>query len=172
MVMLLHISPATLRWPLLNSSWKRRWPQGEGCNCLPTYDLLSAIPGGTLRHFVLPIPLSKHRNLSSLLARYLKKILSRLSWEDQILPSPSSPATPPPSLLPINSEQRTKVLHLWEGQDSIQTPLCLHRAWYNAATEVTDVMMYSILETQQKMETFSTGNRVLKIWLNPKTVHP
>lgn len=171
MVTLLHISPATLRGPLLTSSWKGRWPQGEGSNSLPTYGLLSAVPGGTLRHFVLPIPLSKHRNMSSLLAHYLKKILSRLSWEDQILPSPSSPATPPP-LLPINSEQRTKVLHLWEGQDSIQTPLCSHRAWYNAATEVTDVIMYSILESQQKMETFSMGNRVLKIWLNPKTVHP
>ena len=170
MLMLLHISPATLRGPLL-TSWKGRWPQGEGCNSLPTHSLLSAIPGGTLRHFVLPIPLPKHRNLSSLLTLYLKKRLSRLSWEDQILPSPSFPATPPPSLIPINSEKRTKVLHLWEGWDSIQTPLCLHRAWYNTATEFTGVIMYSLLETQQKMETFSMGNRVLKVWLNPKTLH-
>lgn len=67
-------------------------------------------------HFVLPISLSKCRNLSSLLTLYLKKRLSRLSREDQILPSPSFPATSPPSLLPTNSEQRTKVLHLWGGR--------------------------------------------------------
>lgn len=137
--------------------------RGEGCNSLPTHGLFFAVPGGTLRHFVLPIPLSKHSNLSSLLTLYLKKRLSRHSSEDQILSSPSFPATSPPSLFPINSEQRTKVVHLLGGQDSIQTPLCLHRACYSAATEVMGVIMYSLPETQRKMEAFSMWHRVLRI---------
>lgn len=170
MLILLHISSATLGGPLLTSSWKGSSPQEEGCNSQHIVSSLQyvGVHGGTS---FLPIPLSKHGNLSSLLTLYLNKRSSRLSWEDQIVSSPSFPATPLPCLLPINSEQGTEALRLWGGKDPIQTPLCLHRDWYNAATEVSGVMMYSLLKTQQKMETSSMENRVLNIWLNPKIVH-
>lgn len=139
---------------------KERWPQEEECNPLPTRCFLFAVSGDTLCHSVLPLRLSKHRNLSSLHASFLKKRFSRFRWENQILLSPCCSYSP--SCFQSIVAGEPKVCILERGRISSQL-LCVCRLWYSAVTEGTGLIVCSLLETQQNVESFSMGNDILKI---------
>lgn len=139
---------------------KERWPQEEECNPLPTQHLLFAVSEDTLCHSVLPVRLSKHRNLSSLHVSFLEKRFSRFRWENQILLSLCCSYSPSCFQSTVTGEPKVCILE--RGRISSQL-LCVCRLWCSAVTEGTGVIMCSLLETQQIVESFSMGNDTLKI---------